>query len=456
MLDNAQTLAAQYGMLPPGCTVLCAVSGGADSVCLLHCLYDWGIFDGFTVVAAHYNHQLRGAESDRDEAFVRDLCANWPPVRNRHFYHSYTGETIPAPIPRLIVGRGDVAGEAKRLRRGVEETAREMRYAFLEEAALEVGADFIATAHNADDNAETVLMHLLRGCGLQGMCGIPPRQGKLIRPLLTTTRAEIEKYLCCHRLPHVEDSTNTDESYLRNRVRHTLLPMLEEWNPGFVDRVTAAVPTLRADNDYLNALAADLSKKAVVENGTVALPALFVAGAPGPVAVRVARQLLGMVPGGSTDCSMAHLDAMVDLCRSDCPSGVVRLPHGVIARREYKKLILTTGGPPAPLETIPITGAVTPIPGTNWTALLDGPPWPGLMVRSRRTGDAITLAGRPGRTLKRLFIDRKIPLWERQRIPVAADDDGVLAVAGLGANTAHPKGAQVRFIHTNESIGGAV
>jgi len=454
MLENARILTAQYGMLPPGCTVLCAVSGGADSVCLLHWLYTRGIFDGFTVAAAHYNHQLRGEESDRDEEFVRDLCTNWPPICENMHDDTRTAELPPAPAPQLIVGRGDVAGEAKRRRQGVEETAREMRYAFLEEAAREVGADFIATAHNADDNAETVLLHLLRGCGLQGMCGIPPRQGKIIRPLLTTPRATIEKYLRTHGLPHVEDSTNSDESYLRNRVRHTLLPLLEEWNPGFVDRMTAAVPTLRADNEYLNALAADLSKKAVAEDGTVSLPALFVAKSPRPVAVRVVRQLLAMVPGGSADCAMAHLDAMVDLCRSDCPSGAVHLPHGITARRQYETLILTTGGPPAPLETIPLTGAVTPIPGTDWTALLDGPPWPGLVVRCRQTGDRITLPNGHARTLKKLLIDRKVPRWERERVPVAADGDGVLAVAGLGANTAHPKGSQIRFIqikHTEEN-----
>ena len=159
----------EYDMLPPGCTVVCAVSGGADSICLLRRLNQLRAIRPFTLVAAHYNHHLRGAESDRDEAFVKRWVEDWcgpDPAAGQP----------PLPAVRLITGGGDVSGEAKRLGLGLEETARRMRYAFLEEAARAVGADRIATAHTADDNAETVLLHLIRGSGLQGLSA-PARGG---------------------------------------------------------------------------------------------------------------------------------------------------------------------------------------------------------------------------------------------------------------------------------------
>lgn len=154
-------------LLPPGGGVLCAVSGGADSVYLLCRLCELRESLGLRVWAAHYNHCLRGAESDRDEAFVRDLCA---------------GLGVEA-----YSGRGDVAAFARENGLGTEDAARRLRYAFLEQTADALGADAIATAHTADDNAETMLLNLARGAGLRGLCGIPPRRGRVIRPILGVT-----------------------------------------------------------------------------------------------------------------------------------------------------------------------------------------------------------------------------------------------------------------------------
>ena len=171
MLETIKALTTEYDMLPRGGTVLCAVSGGADSMCLLHLLHTWAGEGGFRVAAAHYNHNLRGAESDRDAAFVAEWCA---------------GQDIPC-----VIGAGDVAHEARARGLGVEETARQMRYEFLRGAADAMGCGRIATAHSADDNLETLLLHLVRGAGLHGLAGIPPRRGVVVRPLLTTSRAEI-------------------------------------------------------------------------------------------------------------------------------------------------------------------------------------------------------------------------------------------------------------------------
>ena len=201
-------------LLPRGGLVLAAVSGGADSMCLLTLLSHLAPKAGFTLAAAHYNHGLRGAEADRDEDVVRAWREQ---------------EGIPC-----YFGRGDVAGQATALGKGIEETARAMRYGFLEETAARMGANRIAAAHNAEDQAETLLLHLTRGSGLQGLTGMAPRRGRLIRPLLETSREEIEAYNRANNIPHVEDGTNTDLNYSRNYLRHQVIPLLKRLNPNVI------------------------------------------------------------------------------------------------------------------------------------------------------------------------------------------------------------------------------
>ena len=163
------------------------------------------------------------------------------------------GHELPG-VP-LYVGRATVAAQAGELGRGLEETAREMRYAFLRETAAELGGALIATAHTADDNGETILLHLLRGSGLRGLTGIRPVGEGLIRPMLTTTRAQVEEYLRLYGLPHVEDSSNRDESFSRNRLRWQVVPELEDMCPGFARRTAETAALLRTDEDYLTGLA---------------------------------------------------------------------------------------------------------------------------------------------------------------------------------------------------------
>ena len=434
MLETVKALTTEYDMLPRGGRVLCAVSGGADSICLLHLLHAMSAEGDFTVAAAHYHHGMRGAAADSDAAFVEHFCKE----RN---------------IP-CVVERGDVYGEAERRGLGVEETGRQLRYEFLRRTAEQLGCDRIATAHNADDNLETLLLHLVRGAGLHGLAGIPPRRGDIVRPLLTTSRAAIEAYLAEHGLSHVEDCTNTDDSYARNRIRHQVVPVLRQLNPRLTESAAETMGYLRADNDYMNAQAAAACAHARWAEDDLVIEAKYIAQLPAAIAPRAARRMLEMMGDGNTDCSAAHLKAIVGLATGDDPSAVAFLPNGRLVQRVYKDLLFTTQSDPLPpFAPTPLNmdGETAP-EGTPWRCRcrpVDCPPAgkeaPGafylaregleepLVLRPRQTGDEIALPRRTGtKTVKKWFIDEKVPRRERERVPILADGRGVLAVAGLG------------------------
>ena len=210
MLNRLAAFSREYGLLAPGDRVYCAVSGGADSMALLWAMYLLREKLGITLAAAHFNHRLRGEESDRDAQFVSDFCRAYGIA--------------------LTMGEGSIRPEGK----GLEAAARNARYAFLEQLPGKV-----ATAHTADDNAETVLLHLIRGTGLQGLGGIPPCRGRLIRPMLTVTREQVMDFLAQYHIPHIEDSTNAEDTFLRNRLRHGVMPLLKAENPRLAENLSA-------------------------------------------------------------------------------------------------------------------------------------------------------------------------------------------------------------------------
>lgn len=397
MLSKLPAFIRRYNMLQPGDTVICAVSGGADSMALLFAMYLLREKLEVTLEAAHFNHGLRGEESDRDEAFVRAFCQRFE-------------------IP-LHCGRGQVSAGQK----GLEAAAREARYGFLETLPGK-----IATAHTADDNAETVLMHLVRGTGLKGLGGITPVRGKLIRPMLGLTRQEVLDFLEEYHVAYVTDSTNETDGFLRNRLRHRVMPLLKEENPRIAENLSAMALKLRQDEQALSTLA-----------GQTLLPVSQLREQPAAIQ---SRQLAAFLErSGVKEPESAHIELIRSLIYSENPSARAQFPGGITITRNYDEL--TVLAPVQDWESLelPVPGTVT-LHGYRITAKTAEPgagiavqPKGKMILRPRREGDTIRLPGGT-KTLKKLFIDKKIPAGIRAAVPVLADDAGVLAVCGIGIN----------------------
>ena len=398
----------------PGAVHICAVSGGADSVFLLHAMREAGL----AVHAAHFNHRLRGAESDRDEAFVRSLCDKWQ-------------------IP-LTVQSADVAAWARAHSMGIEEAARSLRYDFLRHLADTLPAGRIATAHTADDNAETMLLALSRGCGLRGLCGIPERRGNIIRPLLDVSHEEILLYLQQHDIPHVEDSSNADVRYSRNRLRRDAVPVLRSVNGRFAQHCTDTARLLREDELYLTAQAEEFIRAG---GGLDNVSAKAVAALPFSIGSRVLRILF--------DSALQRKHVLSLLQAAGAGNGAVSLPGGTIRVRRDRFVCAGPDTPKEPEQPL-VPGEV--VDGAGYVVSCDLlPSMPKihnllntfylshekingrLLVGPRRDGDAIRLDGRGcTKTLKKLFYEAGISPADRDGIPVLRDDSGPLAVCGFG------------------------
>lgn len=403
----------RWHMLPPeGGVILCAVSGGRDSVCLLHYLTTIAPRRGFTVAAAHLNHRMR-PEAQRDEDFVRGLCREW----NVPFY------TEAAPVYEM----------AARWGLGVEETGRRLRYDFLLRTADAIGAAYIATAHHAQDQAETVLLNLLRGTGPEGLGGIPPVRGRIIRPLLQTGRAEIEDYLRANGLPHVEDSTNEDTHYARNRLRRELWPQLETVNPTVTRAIGRTAEIVRGENAYLDTLAAE---RLPAEGTAVETAALL--AAPEPLRPRMVRLLLDRLPTGKKDVSAVHMDAVLALAEG---GGTLDLPGGAraVCRNGWLRLTVKETAPP---EMVLAQGLNR---WGDYDITLRGGEEHRVTVRSWKGSDRMA-AERGSRSLKRLFADAGIPAELRDSLPVVCVDGTPHAVYGIKERTAPHSGETIQII----------
>ncbi len=416
------SLEIRDGLFACGERVICAVSGGADSMALL-----WMLFaqhKELSVSAAHFNHRLRGDESDRDEKFVRDFCRKYD-------------------IP-LYLGCGNVREYAAEHGKTLEEAARILRYEFL--WGLE--CDKFATAHTADDNAETVLMHLLRGSGLKGLCGIAPEQGRLVRPLLSCTRQQIEAFLQEENIPWIDDSTNADTSFTRNRIRHEIMPLLKKENPNFLQSVSAHCDIFREENMILDSLAENLLREAELDR---AYSCKRLSDAPDALQKRALRLLLRQyLP---QDVSLRHIEALQALLKNPAASASLSLPHGLTAQMFYGAVRISEKTAVLRETTLRIPGD-TVLTGLGWkiscvitknlqnfanspflfALKYDMIAEHGIFVRARQVGDVLTLSCR--KSLKKWFIERRIPVFDREKLPVFVCDGRVAAVAGLGVDRA--------------------
>lgn len=424
-------------MLSGGETVVAAVSGGADSVVMLHLLWRMSKEYRLRIVVAHLDHGLRGRESRRDFLFVEALVKSLG---------------LPFEGGRLK------PGELKGVPGSPQEAAREKRYEFLERAAARHGAGKTALGHTLDDQAETVLMRLLKGSSLSGLAGIPAKRGRYIRPLLEISRKEIEEYASAEGLKYVTDSSNLERKYLRNRLRLDLIPELQrEYNPNIIETLSRTAAHLRADDEFMEKAAERAFRSICVERrpASVTLDRKKLLRAHGSIIARVFFLAVRRLGREGIELGSAHVEAFTELARGPRPNATISLPGGIRAGRAYDRVVVTGE---AALEAAEFE-AILNVPGrtviegigefraavadastrglegdgnTAWfdyKALKTAGP---LVIRQARPGDRFVPFGMKGRRkLKDLFIDLKVPPLERRRTPVVLAGVDIIWLAGL-------------------------
>ena len=439
--DAKQTLArvrktiSRFRMIQPNDRVIVAVSGGRDSVCLLHVLHCLRDFFPVRLVVAHYEHGLRPMEDAAETDFVQQFAAS-------------LGLPFESEKGALSIGR-----EAS-----IEERARDARYAFFEKVRLKHEAQKIALGHHLNDQAETILMRLLRGSGPSGLTGIPPcRDGTIIRPLLEIDRLQIDRYLEARQLAYVTDTSNLRATYLRNKIRLQLMPLLENYQPQVVRLLGQTAKILREEDAYLEKIVeAWLTGRIETKPGVsfrISISSLLEL----PIALRrrVTRQLIGKVKKDLRRISWDHIESVQELVNAEKPQSSLGLPGGIQIKRTYDQLVFSaeTKGKLRPFsflldgpgkysfEEIGRTISVEEMPNRRdldfghspWTAFLDLEKlrYP-LTLRSLRPGDRFVPLGMTGhKKLKDFFVDLKIPRDQRYSTPILCCDNSLIWVCGF-------------------------
>ncbi len=408
--DKIREAVSKHELLCGVDRVTVACSGGADSIALLDALVQLKNEFGITVAVAHFNHGIRGAEADRDEEFVRAAALKY----GIEFFTS----------------KGDVPAFAKEHHLSTELAARKLRYDFLESIA-QGGA--VATAHTASDNIETMLFNLARGTALGGLCGIPAKRDIYIRPMLMCTREEIEAYCAEHSLEFVTDSTNLSDEYSRNRLRHHAVPVLKGINPVAEESALRTALSLREDECFLEDTANNEYENRITDVGLQLENFDKLSTA---IAKRVLKRLY-------CDCVLASPDYthITEMYGIALQGGKISLPDGCFAVAQNG--ILSIGKEnkePSTDFSVDISSKTGNIFKENAKVhnlllknTIDCDRIVGkLVLRTRMAGDSIKLPKRGTKTIKKLCTEHKIPLCERENLPVIADDNGVVWVYKLG------------------------
>ena len=434
MIEKVRDAILKYGMLQPGDHVVAGVSGGADSVALLHILLLLKPELGLQITAAHLNHNLRGDESMRDESFVKTFCARLN--------------------VDLAVERSDIAGISKDRGISLEEAGRDARYAFFLRLAAPKN-EKIAVAHNVNDSVETVLLNLARGTALRGLCGIPPVRGDIIRPLINCERAEIEKYCGENGLNFVTDSTNLKPDFTRNRIRHSVMPQLLAINPGLFGTVSGNLESLRIDAGFLERAAKNALNGMLLPDGAVDREKYL--ETEDSLRLRILRILLAKHRVSIGNKRLLRLDGIVG-----AGSGAEQLSSEIYFVSGEKAFRLSPPDTASEPFCIPLDLSSTvkeqeiyvfsnkklKLLNTDYEYYEENIKYnPNLLknaidcdkimcaavIRQKQDGDKIRLSGRNcTKTLKKLFYESRIPARERGNILVMADPSGPVWVEGFG------------------------
>ncbi len=451
LLSKVKKTIGKYRMLAPGNIVLVAVSGGPDSVCLLSVLQALAKDLGLALHVAHLDHRFRGRDSADEAKFVAAVAEQLG---------------IPATVEQF-----DVPAFCRERGLSSQAGARRVRYEFLARVAATIGAHRIATGHTAGDQAETLIMRLLRGAGVSGLAGIPPLRDKIIRPLLGVTREEVLEYLRQQGLAFVTDPSNLKPVYTRNRVRREIVPVLEQFNPRVIEALASAAAILRDEDEAMEAHLASIAPGILLreEHGVRIRREAFNALLPA-LRRRMLRMAVGLVAGDeATELSSVRTEEVLAFA-SDARTGrAMDLPEGLALEREYDYLVIRPRKEPLEFTIGLAVPGVTALPGLFLeveTAVLDAPlsselPFPQgrgnkerefseenylwqavfdyakialpLFVRSRRPGDRFQPAGMAGKSkkLQDYFVDEKVPRLKRDAVPLLCTKQDIIWVVGM-------------------------
>ncbi len=446
MLDRIEETIRRYGMFAPGQRVGVAVSGGADSVCLLHVLMDLAPQWDLRLEVMHLDHRLRGAESEADAEFVRQLAASLGLAFHLH---------------KVEVG---ALGEAGNLEQAARAARREFFLGFLRDGRL----DRVALGHTRSDQAETVLFRFLRGSGTAGLAGIwPVTPEGLVRPLLEVDRGEVVEYLKSRSLPWREDSSNQDRRFARNRIRHELLPQLSrEWNPGLAETLAQAAWLAQEDEEYWGREIPRLAAKELrVWGGSILMRAGALSGLPPAVGRRLVRHAMQRVRGNLRDIDYVHVEQVLRLAMRTAGHGRLEAPGLSVSRSfDWIRLAPVAGEPHEGYQyELAVPGRYL-IPGTEVELSLElrqgetgyneegsGLDWNRvagpLQLRAWQAGDRYRPAGHSGPVkLKRLFQEAQVPLWARRNWPIITGGDTILWAGGFGPSADYMAGPDARTV----------
>jgi tRNA(Ile)-lysidine synthase len=457
IFSKVRTTIAQFRMIAPGSRMVVAVSGGPDSVALLHLLHGLRSYLRCSLVVAHLDHGLR-PESEEEAEFVARLA-----------------EGLEIPIH---AERADVRGFAGLRGISIEDAGRRLRYDFFEQVRRAVGADAIATAHHRDDSLETFFLRIFRGSSLQGLGGIPPVRNTIIRPLIALSRKEILEFLAEHALPYRTDETNLQSDTDRNFVRNRLLPLVAERFPGFTAPLKRTIELIERETLFLDTEASRLSESVVsTRDDRIWLNLGALLRTAEVLRRRIVLQTLFRISGPDVRWGRVHVEAVLKIATGRNPSATVDLPGGLVVRREYASLIFEPGhwgkcgkrpaGKVLPEARKPAFRTVVRGPGTveiaeagialvfrlvpatqtishcrtdASTALFDadrlGFPF---VLRPPIPGDRFRPWGLEGtRKLKKVLGDAKVPLHQRRTLPLLVKDEEIIWIPAVRRGAAAP------------------